>query len=429
MTDPRGIGRRAAARPFAGRAADTVVTGPDTAAPGRDTVASRADTVASDAAIPSVSVAHIDRLLGWGLALCGVVIVIAASARVRVTSAQFEPWWWTLAFGAVGILLVLAATGRILPLPWLRALWISAVMATAIAQATVFAGYAGADPDALRPWVWALEPIMMCFVALLARLPVAVGYIVLSPLLPVLSGVVFLGRIPHEVMLQAPVHLGNGAFVAIMYGIRAGLIERERVAARNGRISERRRQARSVAERQHVLARIVHDEVLSTLIAATRLPGEPVPELRVAARTALQALERAAAGPEVSAEVVVHDAAERLAEAARRCAPHAQVRISAASGALPGAVLDATVAAMMEALRNSVVHAPGSRLRVRGRLEPALLHLTIADDGPGFDEKAIPEERLGVRESILGRMRALPGGTAAVRADTAGTVVDLEWRR
>ena len=386
-----------------------------------------------DLAIPDVRVAHIDRLLGWVLALCGVVIVLAAGSRVRMTPAQFEPWWSALAFGAVAILLALVATGRILPTPWLRVAWISAVAATVAAQATVFAGYAGGDPDALRPWVWALEPIMMCFVALLARWPVALGYIVLSPLLPVLSGVVFLGRIPHEILLQAPVHLGNGAFVAIIYGIRAGLLERERIAERNRRISERRAQARSVAERQQVLARIVHDEVLSTLIAATRLPGEPVPELRVAARTALRALERAAAGPGVAAEVAVDDAIERLSDAARHCAPRAGVRISASrgasSGAVPGAMIDAAVAAMSEALRNSVVHAPGSRVRVRGRLDAASLRLMIADDGPGFDERAIPEERLGVRESILGRMRALPGGTAAVRSDAAGTVVELGWRR
>lgn len=410
------------------RSADRRLGGTRSAGSGSPGSSTDPDTAVSDG-----RVAHIDRLLGWVLALCGVVIVLAAGSRVRLTPAQFAPWWAALAFGTVGILLVLVVTGRILPNPWLRVLWISAVVATVAAQATVFAGYTGGDPDTLRPWVWALEPIMMCFVALLARWPVVLGYIVLSPLLPVLSGAVFLGRIPHEAMLQAPVHLGNGAFVAIIYGIRAGLLERERVAERNRRISERRAQARSVAERQQVLARIVHDEVLSTLIAATRLPGEPVPELRVAARTALQALERAAAGPGASAEIAVPEAVERLAAAARRCAPGAEVRIGAVRGAeaeaVPGAMLDAAAAAMSEALRNSVVHAPGSRLRVRGRLDAARLRLTIADDGPGFDEGAIPEERLGVRESILGRMRALPGGTASVRADAAGTVVELGWRR
>ena len=73
------------------------------------------------------------------------------------------------------------------------------------------------------------------------------------------------------------------AVIAILYGIRSRLIERERIADSARVSSERRHRAHAIAQEQQALARIVHDEVLSTLIAAIRLPGEPVPELREAA--------------------------------------------------------------------------------------------------------------------------------------------------
>jgi signal transduction histidine kinase len=48
----------------------------------------------------------------------------------------------------------------------------------------------------------------------------------------------------------------------------------------------------------------------------------------------------------------------------------------------------------------------------------------IRDRGPGFEPAAVPGDRLGVRESIIGRMRRA-GGRATVKSDTTGTEVHL----
>jgi signal transduction histidine kinase len=48
----------------------------------------------------------------------------------------------------------------------------------------------------------------------------------------------------------------------------------------------------------------------------------------------------------------------------------------------------------------------------------------VRDRGEGFDLADIPEDRLGVRASILGRMER-HGGTARVRRREDGTEVEL----
>ncbi|MFP5017069.1 histidine kinase, partial [Paenarthrobacter ureafaciens] len=48
----------------------------------------------------------------------------------------------------------------------------------------------------------------------------------------------------------------------------------------------------------------------------------------------------------------------------------------------------------------------------------------IKDRGPGFDPDAVPEDRMGVKESIIGRMKR-HGGTAAIISSGDGTEVRL----
>ncbi len=48
----------------------------------------------------------------------------------------------------------------------------------------------------------------------------------------------------------------------------------------------------------------------------------------------------------------------------------------------------------------------------------------VRDRGPGFALAEVPEDRRGVRESIVGRMERL-GGRATIRSDAGGTEVEL----
>mgnify|MGYP003463857116 FL=1 len=82
-----------------------------------------------------------------------------------------------------------------------------------------------------------------------------------------------------------------------------------------------------------------------------------------------------------------------------------------------------------EALRNSVRHAGvGARRWAFVWVAVGEVRVEVGDDGIGFDPVMIDPQRLGVRGSILARMRALPGGAGTVvSAPGDGTVVVLTW--
>jgi signal transduction histidine kinase len=91
--------------------------------------------------------------------------------------------------------------------------------------------------------------------------------------------------------------------------------------------------------------------------------------------------------------------------------------------------LEALVAASREALTNSAKFASkGGPVRLYAEIENGSARVFIDDRGPGFDLAAIPDDRHGVRESIIRRM-ARYGGRAEIRSDPGdGTEVELTMR-
>jgi signal transduction histidine kinase len=82
------------------------------------------------------------------------------------------------------------------------------------------------------------------------------------------------------------------------------------------------------------------------------------------------------------------------------------------------------LAALREALLNAARHASGP-VQVYVESTPDGVEAFVRDRGPGFELAAVPEDRLGVRESIIGRMER-HGGQARVRsAPGEGTEVRL----
>jgi signal transduction histidine kinase len=83
------------------------------------------------------------------------------------------------------------------------------------------------------------------------------------------------------------------------------------------------------------------------------------------------------------------------------------------------------VAAAREAMTNAAKFGGGSTVDVYAECGDGRLQVFVRDRGPGFDAAAIPGDRRGVRESIVGRMERHGGKATITSAPGAGTEVEL----
>jgi signal transduction histidine kinase len=85
----------------------------------------------------------------------------------------------------------------------------------------------------------------------------------------------------------------------------------------------------------------------------------------------------------------------------------------------------ALVLAAREAMVNAARHSGADHVDVYAECDGQSVEVFVRDRGHGFDEQAVPEDRLGVRNSIRDRM-SRHGGTATIRtAPGEGTEVRL----
>ncbi|RKN08065.1 PspC domain-containing protein [Streptomyces radicis] len=96
--------------------------------------------------------------------------------------------------------------------------------------------------------------------------------------------------------------------------------------------------------------------------------------------------------------------------------------------------LDEPLLSLLQAAREAMVNAAkyggeGGPVRVFAEVEGRTVFVSVRDRGPGFDPDAVPDDRMGVRESIIGRMQR-NGGRARVRSTPGeGTEVELTMER
>jgi signal transduction histidine kinase len=87
--------------------------------------------------------------------------------------------------------------------------------------------------------------------------------------------------------------------------------------------------------------------------------------------------------------------------------------------------IGALVAATREAITNAAKFSGADKVSVYGELQGQDVRVFVRDRGVGFDPEAVEEDRKGLRESIIGRMRR-HGGDAFVRSSPGnGTEIEL----
>lgn len=183
------------------------------------------------------------------------------------------------------------------------------------------------------------------------------------------------------------------------------------------------RSARVREEQRSEIAAHLHDSVLQTL-ALIQNRAEAQSEIARLARAQERELrDWLFAGTDPFAG----DLATELRNIAGALELEHPVRIDlvVAGGAveLSGEATAALVGAAREAMLNAARHAGGD-VSVYLELASGAIDVFVRDRGNGFDVAAVPAGRLGIRESIQGRM-ARAGGTGTVTSSGTGTEVHL----
>jgi signal transduction histidine kinase/phage shock protein PspC (stress-responsive transcriptional regulator) len=252
------------------------------------------------------------------------------------------------------------------------------------------------------------------------------------------AGVLLVGTgVTGMFIMQGSVeHLGSvlQAALAVIVGI--ALLAGPYLVRMTQDLSEERLMRIRAQERAEVAAH-VHDSVLHTLTLIQR-NADNASEVRRLARAQERDLRTWLYKPAVSSASgeAADEGPGTLAEAVRRSAAEVEDKhgVPIEVVVVGDCPLDEQLSAQMQAAREAMVNAAkyggqGGAVQAFAEVDGKTVFVSVRDRGPGFDLDAVPADRMGVRESIIGRMQR-HGGTARLRAvPDGGTEVELTMER
>jgi signal transduction histidine kinase len=375
---------------------------------------------------------RVTRVLAFAF-LPGAVLFGLLAWPSAIEQLDIWPGWWTMGAFVIGIApsMALGAGAFIAPLGVLRVLAQVNVLGTLLVLASIPFVVAPA-PDFTKP-IWFAD---ICGLGIISA-ALAVGSwvaVVVS-----VSGAVL--ALVDRLSLGGPGDLVNGLqtglYILLFTLTFIALGVSSLAAARSADVAETAAEeatasAAADAARERERARInelVHDRVLATLLTAAReIPGSGGLERRDAQR-ALEGLQALLRDDSVPEDLPGEQLVWKLQAIATELLPEALFNYDLDDPQeLPGDAVEALIDAAEEAMRNSKRHAGRANRTVHVRVGRGSADIDVLDDGMGFERGAVPTGRLGLSDSVEGRMRALPGGSATVVSQPGvGTRVTVRW--
>ncbi len=181
-----------------------------------------------------------------------------------------------------------------------------------------------------------------------------------------------------------------------------------------------------VADARADMAAHLHDSVLQTLALIQRQAGD-AKAVTALARRQERELRQWLYGESLGSATLVEALSGEIIDVEDRHGVDVEL-VSVGDLELTPEVT-AVVRAAREAMVNAAKHSGADRIDVYVEVDPELVSVYVRDRGQGFDLAAVQEDRMGVRGSIVERVRRA-GGRAIIRtAPGEGTEVRLELPR
>lgn len=233
----------------------------------------------------------------------------------------------------------------------------------------------------------------------------------------VIVGLVFVVNSVSSLSQLGPAVLGaTAAAVGVM------LIFGPRIAELGAQLSDERRE-RIASEERSKIAADLHDSVLQSLAMIQRTDDAPTMV------TIARAQERELRGWLYGKQADVGDRtlAQALQDAAQRVEHHHNIPVNVVvvNDIAVDQSVDPLLKAASEAMLNAARHSGASQVSVYAEIANGKVDAFVSDSGTGFSIDTVPDDRHGVRQSIIGRMER-HGGTAEITTEHGeGTEVHL----
>ncbi|CAN5892530.1 ATP-binding protein [soil metagenome] len=219
----------------------------------------------------------------------------------------------------------------------------------------------------------------------------------------------------------------GGAIVAVVItGLGVGLILGPWIIRQAQQLTEERRERIRSQERAEVAAHL-HDSVLQTLAMIQRSDSSRrMVSLARSQERELRAWLYGADDDEAAErlQLTFEDVAARIEQ--RYELP---VELVVVGDMLVDDQVRALAGASFEALQNAAQHSGAAEVSMYVEVEPAHVTVFVRDEGKGFDPLAVPDDRRGIAESVVGRMHR-HRGHATIRSESGtGTEIELQLPR
>ena len=278
----------------------------------------------------------------------------------------------------------------------------------------------------IRSW-WRLMILIVAFVATIALLFFATGK---SDLMSIPVGTAVLGWV---------------LCVLVGVWVSSGVPRAARRIYSIGRAHRAERQASELEAQRRQSARLLHDTVLATLtLLAHSGVGVLAHSLRLQAADDAQLLRqlRLHGTPDAiptetpTGSIAVVESEDSILgttlESVKQRFGRIGLEVSwhgTGQVLLPGEVLDAFLLALAECLENVRRHAGVTEAHVTITDDESTVRAMVTDSGVGFDVKDIDAARLGLKDSVIGRLSEVGGTARLFSAPGSGTTVVLEVPR
>lgn len=371
------------------------------------------------------------QLSAWvdrGVALFCLGTLIPASLAA-VGQVQYLAIWWTVIVGG-GI--VAASVGMMLAsfVGWkLRSFALVYVTVVTFGLITWPSAWQSTEVAQSSPWLWMTLGVAAICLAVTTGTGWGFAYAIASGLLfaavrmtPSGQSASLLGAFQDMVNL-----IMNASVVIVALGVVSNAFKQldeaeaaTRKEATDAAIEE------ALLEERHRLDGIVHDEVMTTLVAAAHAPGDH--HVAQQAQRAVDRLAQAETPTEARLPVTGDQLTWLVTDVVSALVPQTRFISEVEGLAVPQQVASTLGMVVREVALNVAKHSKATEVEVHlSSPEKGAITITVSDNGVGFNPDLVPKRRLGLQVSVVYRMWAI-GGTAEIHSSPGdGTTVNLSW--